>query len=134
MRALAFVIVLAGSDPGGDLGSAIERADLKAVTAMLDAGLSADTPIGEGEGRHSPLQRAAWNGATAIGKLLIERGAEVNAKSSLYGAALHAAANRGWDDFVAMLVAAGATVDLRDERANRALPDLRDAHPIALQQ
>ncbi len=121
MSQFALALLLATSDPAVDLASAIERHDLKAVTALLDAGLSAETPIGEGEGRHSPLQRAAWNGTTAIGKLLIERGADVNASSSVYGGALHAAASQGWDDFVALLLAAGAAVDQRDQRRNRAL-------------
>lgn len=120
MRALLAVALLA-SDPGADFAGAIERGDLKAATALLDAGHAADTPIGEGEGRHTPLQRAAWNGRTEIAKLLLARGADVNATSSVYGSPLLAAASRGWDDLAAVLLEAGAAVDQRDERRGRAL-------------
>jgi ankyrin repeat protein len=114
---LLLIAALLTADPGGELAAAISRGDLKALTVLLDAGLPPDTPIGEGESRHTPLQAAAWNGRTAIAQALLARGANVDATSSVYGSALHAAASRGWDDLVAVLIEAGAVVDQRNDRA-----------------
>lgn len=121
MLGLLLTAALLAGDPGSELAAAISRGDLKALTVLLDAGQPPDTPVGEGEGRHTPLQAAAWHGRTAIAKLLLARGADVNASSSVYGSALHAAASRGWDDLVAALVEAGAVVDQRNDRGERPL-------------
>ncbi len=118
---VALALLLLAGNPGTDFDAAISRGDLKAVAALLDAGHPADTPIGEGAGRRTPLQEAAWSGRTAIARLLLERGADPNAPPAVYGTALHAAAARGWDDVVAALLEKGARVDERDERGGRAL-------------
>jgi len=118
---VALLAALLAGNPGVELAVAVERGDVKAVTALLDAGTPVDIVLSQGEGQYSALQLAAWNGKTAVAKLLLERGASVNATSPIYGCALIAAAGRGWDDLVAVLIENGAEVDQRDERGNRAL-------------
>jgi uncharacterized protein len=56
------------------------------------------------------------NGHTAVAALLLERGANVNAKGVFGGTALHWAAINGHKDTVAFLVARGADLSIRDAR------------------
>jgi ankyrin repeat protein len=116
---LLLALLLPVADPGKAFAVAIAGGDSKAVAALLDAGHPADTPTGE-DGA-TPLQMAAWKGRTAIAKLLLERGADVNAAPGSYGTALAAAVSQGWDDLVAVLLEAGAEVDARDDRGGRPL-------------
>jgi ankyrin repeat protein len=111
---------VAAADAGAQFAVAIERGDQAAVTALLDSGFAADTPIGEGEGRTTPLQKAAWNGRTEIAKLLIAHGASVN-DSAPTGSALNNAVSRGWDDMVTLLLESGADPNQRDARDNTPL-------------
>jgi ankyrin repeat protein len=124
-RGLALVLavwlpaaVVHAADPGVEFEIAIGRGDLAAVKALLDAGRSADTPIAEGH--QTPLQRAASSGKTEIAKLLIERGASVNAPAAS-GSALHLAIQGGWDDIVQLLIDNGADPDQRDAFDNTPL-------------
>ncbi len=77
--------------PGAKFAVAIERDDLDAIKALLDSGLAADTPIDYGENSWTPLMKAAWDGTTEIARLLVARGADVNAKSGDGTTALHQA-------------------------------------------
>ena len=47
-------------------------------------------------------------------KLCLERGADSNAANSLGFTALHAAANRGWESIIQLLVDNGARLDAKD--------------------
>ena len=69
--------------------------------------------------RQTPLMVAAQEGATAAGRLLLERGATVGLRDSSGGTALHAAASPWWNEnteFVALLLEAGADPAARNTR------------------
>ncbi len=112
----------AAADPplGDQFASAIESADIRAVGALIEDGAAADTPIVYGEFSTTPLIKAADGGKLAIVKLLLEKGAKVNARSTDGQTALMAAVMRGFDDVVEVLLAAGADVKARDARGNSA--------------
>lgn len=94
--------------PGAKFAVAIERDDLDAVKALLDSGLSADTPIDYGENSWTPLMKAAWDGTTEIARLLVARGADVNAASGDGTTALLQAGSNGHLAIVKLLLEAKA--------------------------
>jgi ankyrin repeat protein len=94
--------------PGAKFAVAIERGDLDEVRALLDAGLPADTRIDYGEHFSYPLMKACWEGDAAIVRLLLERGADVDARSEDGGAAIFDAVSRERAEIVGILLAAGA--------------------------
>jgi ankyrin repeat protein len=59
---------------------------------------------------------ACRNGHTAVAALLLQRGADVNAKGVFGGTGLHWAAINGHKDTVAFLVAHGADLTIRDAK------------------
>ena len=65
-------------------------------------------------GGFTPLHAAAYAGDPAIAELLIEHGADVNAKSELLVTPLHAAAEEDHADLVKLLIARGALVDAKE--------------------
>jgi ankyrin repeat protein len=60
----------------------------------------------------NPLQVAAFRGNSGVLKLLIERGADVNAKTGFFGTALQAAASQGHTEAVKLLLKNGADPNL----------------------
>lgn len=90
---------------------AAERA-LPLVEILLAAGASINAP----HERHgdTPLIAAASLYAEAIGKRLIQAGADVHARGLFGATALHWAALCGLEDLAAALIDAGADVELRD--------------------
>jgi RNA polymerase sigma factor (sigma-70 family) len=109
-----------------DIFWACSYGDIRAVLRFLaaDAALvHARRPAGPGihpacVGR-TPLHEAAVRGEAAIGQLLIEHGADVNARSGDHEATpLHAAACCGHREIVDLLLAAGADRSARDSRFN----------------
>ena len=93
---------------GAKFAVAIEDDDLEKVRALLDSGLAADTPIDYGENAETPLMKAARSGTDEIARLLIARGANVNAKDGEQTTALEAAISREQVSMVALLLAAKA--------------------------
>jgi ankyrin repeat protein len=91
-------------DPGAKFAVAIENDDLDKVRALLDSGLSADTHIDYGENFETPLMKAAREATLEIARLLIARGAEVNARDGEQTTALEAAISREQTDMVALLL------------------------------
>ena len=73
---------------------------------------SVNAPVGKME--YTPLMYAAAGGYGEMVRLLLARGAEVNAESSRGDTALHMAARRGHAEVVRLLLAAGAEVDADD--------------------
>ena len=63
---------------------AAQKGDVAAITAALDAGAGVD----ESDGTATPLYYAVWMGHTEAAKLLIERGADVNAPT-IFGSAAY---------------------------------------------
>ncbi|KAK7440415.1 hypothetical protein VKT23_017053 [Stygiomarasmius scandens] len=82
---------------------------LNIVQFLLDQG--ADVSARRDFDNNTPLQRAAFWGEDAILKLLIERGADVNAEGGLYGNALQTAAYWGRLGAVKLLIAEGANIN-----------------------
>lgn len=80
---MALVAALAGaaSDQGEELREAARRGDVARVRALLDAGVKPDSP-----GRHgmTALIVAAAAGQVEIARLLVERGADVNARETFF--------------------------------------------------
>ena len=94
--------------PGAKFAVAIEDDDLDKVRALLDSGLAADTPIDYGENSETPLMKAAREGTVEIARLLLARGAKVNAKDGENSTALEAAISRDQGAMVALLLEAKA--------------------------
>ncbi len=88
-----------------------ERA-LPLVEVLLEAGATIDAP----HERHgdTPLIAAASLYAEAVGKRLIEAGADVRARGLFDATALHWTAFCGLDGLAAALIEAGAEIELRD--------------------
>jgi RNA polymerase sigma factor (sigma-70 family) len=121
-----YLIAQGAKAEASDIFWACSYGDVPAVQRFLavDASLvHARRPPGPGihkswAGR-TPLHEAAVRGETEIGQLLIERGADVNARSGDHETTpLHAAVFCGHREFVDLLVASGADRGARDSRFN----------------
>jgi ankyrin repeat protein len=116
---------------GHELIEAIERADLRAVGQILDAGVSPNYlyPDNSAESR-GPIKTAfrrpiinlaSYHGRREIIQLLIEHGATVNGRDQNGSTALMWAAQQGHFEVIKILLAAGAQVDARDWNGDTAL-------------
>lgn len=94
--------------PAARFAVAIEDDDLEKVRGYLDAGVPADAKIEYGENFETPLMKAARSGTLEIARLLLSRGADVNAKEGDDGTALNGAVDRGHAEMVELLLAAKA--------------------------
>jgi hypothetical protein len=96
------------SAPSNDiLLQAVRKGDAAAVKAALDAGVPADAKF---RYDRTALSFAADRGQVEIVKLLIDRGADVNAKDSFYAVTpLVWAANNGHVEVARILLSRGAT-------------------------
>jgi hypothetical protein len=92
---------------------AARQGDLSLVSNMLeqDPGLVSSTD----ESDCTPLHYAASGGFLQLSRLLLERGADVNAESYDHEAPLHWAVLRRHDDVVQLLLANGANTEVRDD-------------------
>jgi outer membrane protein assembly factor BamB len=80
---LAFTSMARAEDPGEALREAARAGDVAKIEALLKAGAPVDAPAKYGQ---TPLYYAAEKGYLAAVKLLVEHGANVNAKDSFFGA------------------------------------------------
>lgn len=94
------------SDQESAMMIAAAAGDTNKVKDLLDKGVNVDTR--DPEGNATPLCHAAWFGHAATARLLIERGADVNAKKVDGASVLALATVRGHKEVVEMLKKAGA--------------------------
>ncbi|KAL8956660.1 MAG: hypothetical protein Q9193_005878 [Seirophora villosa] len=80
------------------------------VRWLLDAGADPNITAGCCPRRHA-LSAAASEGHMAVLRLLVERGADVNAEDFIFGTALYAASRNGQDQIVRLLLDKGADVN-----------------------
>jgi outer membrane protein assembly factor BamB len=103
---LAAGLAAAADDPGEALREAARAGDLTRIEALLAAGTPIDAPARYGQ---TPLYFAAEKGHLAVVKRLVERGANVNAEDSFFGAtALGIALQGGHNEVARYLLAHGA--------------------------
>ena len=86
----------------------IKRGDIISLRHELDAGLDPNLASRNG---YTILMSAAIYGGTHIGRLLIERGAQVDCRSTHRETALSLAVQSGHPSFVKLLLERGASVD-----------------------
>jgi ankyrin repeat protein len=96
-----------------ELFAAIEKNDIQKVKVSILMG--ADVNVRDPYVSMSPLMMAAYNGYTEIAKILIEKGAEVNAKggADMDTTPLIFAANQDLIDMVKLLIDKGANVNVK---------------------
>src|SRR4051794_2055893 len=93
-------------DQDAPLIDAVAANDRAATKSALDSGINVEALA---RGKHSSLYIAASNGSIQVAKLLLERGANVNADSGVgLGTALNAAIDGGHNEVADVLLAAGA--------------------------
>ncbi|HKQ60376.1 MAG TPA: PQQ-binding-like beta-propeller repeat protein [Candidatus Polarisedimenticolaceae bacterium] len=97
---------VAAADSGEALREAAARGDLAAVRAQLEAGIPADAADEHGL---TALIRAAQKGRSDVVRLLVERGADVSARESFFGATpLESALEGGFVEIAKFLLERGA--------------------------
>lgn len=124
---LAVACLAAGADESYDkLYSAIRGNDLRQIKALLDGGVSAGAAGPDGI---TPLMAAAETGSVEAMKMLIERGADVNAKNSYGSTALIWSVSDAKK--VRILLDSGADVDVAARSGRTALIVAAFANPSA---
>ncbi len=95
------------SEPEAALLNAAAKGDTQRVKDLLDQGVNVNVKDQQGA---TPLAHAAWFGHIDAAKLLIERGADVNAKktSADGSSVMELATMKGHKDIVGLLKKAGA--------------------------
>jgi ankyrin repeat protein len=98
-----------------DLFGAVEKNDMQKVRYLIAIG--ADVNVKDSYASMSPLMMAAYDGYTEMAKLLIEKGAEVNAKggADMDMTPLIFAASQDRTDMVKLLIEKGANVNLKTQ-------------------
>ncbi|TIL83104.1 MAG: hypothetical protein E5Y89_02175, partial [Mesorhizobium sp.] len=93
---------------------AATKGDVAGITAALDAGAGVD----ESDGKATPLYLAVKGGHFAAAKLLIGRGADINAAPTLLGPALMPALAKRRIDLIKLLLDGGANPNSKRGREN----------------
>jgi ankyrin repeat protein len=96
----------------GDIFAPVKSGNLAAVKSILDA--KPDAAKARDRNQYTPLIWAARNGHLAVLKLLLDRGADVNAVNKWNNTALHWAAYKGHVPVVEFLCRKGAKMDIRE--------------------
>jgi uncharacterized protein len=86
----------------------IKRGDIVHLRKELEAGLS---PNLCNQYAWTLLMIAAMEGNTSIGRLLIEKGADLDSRNNQRGTALSLAAHTGHPSFVSLLLKSGASLE-----------------------
>jgi ankyrin repeat protein len=93
----------------------IKNGEVSSSRSELDEGLSLHF---SNQSSWTLLRLAAMEGNSAIGELLIARGADLDAKNELGETALSLAAHRGHTQFIHVLLANGASPDCQPHGQN----------------
>jgi cytochrome c2 len=104
------VITCGTSALAGPVFDAAKAGDTETLVQLLDDGADVNEP-----NIMPPLQIAAFNGHVEVLELLIERGADLDATSTMFGTALHAAAKRGYAEAIEVMIKAGADPNSRSK-------------------
>jgi ankyrin repeat protein len=108
--------------------SAVSYGDLEVVRYFLDHGADINERSGS-YGFHA-LLHAAWDGQVEVGKLLLERGADVYLGDNWNDPAMNIAAYRGHLAFVEMLLSRGVNPNTPNENGKTALDhSISQNHP-----
>jgi ankyrin repeat protein len=99
-----------------DSGTPLTSLARRAIPAEPNEHWVADSACMKGDVISDAFYGACRNGHTAVAALLLERGADVNAKGVFGGTGLHWAAINGHKDTVAFLVVHGADLTVRDTK------------------
>lgn len=98
---------------------AVEQNDIARIKELLAEG--ADVNKQQPETRHSALHIAIIKRSMKIAQLLVEEGANVNARNKTKSTPLHVAAMYGHDDIVMYLLSKGANVEAKESRGQTPL-------------
>jgi len=109
----------AAAAPDIDIWKAAASGNMEAIKQHLEAGTDVD--VKEPAGGGTPLLVAAAFGQVEAAKLLIEKGANVNARSNDGATALHGAAFFCHTEIVKLLLGKGAVVDAENIRGETPL-------------
>jgi len=105
--------------PTVDIWTAAGTGNIEAIKQHLEAGTDVDAK--EPAGGSTPLMVAALVGQTEAAKLLIEKGANINARSNDGATALHAAAFFCHTEILKLLLGKGAVVNAKNIRGETPL-------------
>ena len=100
-------------DLKNDFFSAIKAGDVIAISGAL--GVAPDLSRATTAHGDTALLLAAYRGHTEVARVLIEAGADVNARNTRTNTVLHEAASNGHNDLVTLLLEHGAEIDAFDE-------------------
>ncbi|MBC8869960.1 MAG: ankyrin repeat domain-containing protein [Planctomycetes bacterium] len=109
----------AAAEESADIWKAAATGDVDAIKKHLDAGVGVDAK--EQPGGSTPLLVAAAFGRLEAARTLIEKGANVNAKSNDGATALHGAAFFCHTEMVKLLLVKGAEVDAKNKKGETPL-------------
>lgn len=117
---------------GANVNAVAESGEMKGSSALLLAALGDNAPLVElllqagadvkatdDQLHNTPLAWACSSGNVAIAKLLLAKGAEVDARNSMGGTPLMGAAMAGNPELVKLLIAKGAKVTARDDQTRQ---------------
>jgi ankyrin repeat protein len=94
------------------------RGELSEIIALLETpGINVNVKVNENDSifsYYTPLHLAVYNELPEVVKILLEKGADVNAKGSFGQTPLHDAASRGFLDAMKLFLSKGADVNAKD--------------------
>lgn len=107
---------------GSGLHYAIQHNRIEILELLLANGADIDIPAPEEDGKKStPLMETAYRGSSEITRMLIEKGADINAKDAEGKTALIIAAEFANAEVAGELILAGANINAKDNKDHTAL-------------